>query len=888
MDEQNVQQISEPVIFVPEEVVQVPIEVVQILVEEVVPQVLEEVLVQVPIEEVVPQVLELLQIPEVPQVLEVPQVPSRPDIAHEALYYVGVTPTVTTVPYSRKLLGADTSALKTSSNLGWQIIASANRADPFANVPRNANGTTDPVLNSPVDLAFDGEGVDIVTIDGGDSFSISDHPEWLSTKYGTTRFVQEDWGRSGVNFPAITGTFNSVNNGANAIYALFTFPLSFSSNLQFGAEGGENLYNCDEFYGRKITITSGPGVGQSRRISGLYYLPGSYYYGFADPAWDVITTGTAQAGGSNTITLAASSSSVTNFYVNNTISLESGTGSGQIKFITAYDGTTKVATLSTSWTTNPDATSTYIIADVPTTSSTYTIEPFAQPANYYDTYVKGTHGTGTMALAAGKAYGFAKESTLRSLGSHGATYMCGGSIGAFSFSGSTIISTNAAIRTRLSYLSTGDIVIIANATSSSNNGQFIVVSNTDDGTTRTLTVKTRTTFVSEAAISTTTVSHNRYLWGYSQAVELVRLFHVNKVDKTRPTVLVSNLTAIQYFSNIAQVSTVYVNGAFVPVDLNTTEGRTAASDNYFLPFRNTGDRLLGLSGRDSGYNGIAQYFNRTIEAGVIVTLPADNYDFRCVGSEHPAFNDYTCIPGTTVTTTGTAQAGATTTVTLATGASSTDNAYTGSYIKITSGTGSGQNRVITGYVGATKVATVATAWDTNPSITSLYSIVNTVKCYHNRHFYSTIPKATTVGAVTPLYFDNKEYRTTYTVVGPRVDVYAPSDNTATATFDVTARVFWNGTDANSSSSVPYPYNASYLTALFSGTSASHPVTGGVVACMAQNRPWMDSGAARASIQDSGTKDRLYTPSPDVFSNQKSLGGGVNNYLWFPYTHLTDV
>lgn len=71
---------------------------------------------------------------------------------------------------------------------------------------------------------------------------------------------------------------------------------------------------------------------------------------------------------------------------------------------------------------------------------------------------------------------------------------------------------------------------------------------------------------------------------------------------------------------------------------------------------------------------------------------------------------------------GTAQAGAATTITLAAGASATDNLYKGSIIKVYSGTGAGQSRVITGYVGSTKVATVNRAWATNPDNTSLYAV----------------------------------------------------------------------------------------------------------------------------------------------------------------------
>lgn len=70
---------------------------------------------------------------------------------------------------------------------------------------------------------------------------------------------------------------------------------------------------------------------------------------------------------------------------------------------------------------------------------------------------------------------------------------------------------------------------------------------------------------------------------------------------------------------------------------------------------------------------------------------------------------------------GTAQAGAGTEITLEAGASAVDNFYTGHKVIILSGTGAGQERLITGYVGATKVATVAT-WGTNPDNTSVYKV----------------------------------------------------------------------------------------------------------------------------------------------------------------------
>jgi hypothetical protein len=71
---------------------------------------------------------------------------------------------------------------------------------------------------------------------------------------------------------------------------------------------------------------------------------------------------------------------------------------------------------------------------------------------------------------------------------------------------------------------------------------------------------------------------------------------------------------------------------------------------------------------------------------------------------------------------GVATAGAASTVTLPSTASATDNLYVGSRVEIIGGTGAGQSRVVTGYVGSTKVVTVDRAWVTNPSSDSVYLI----------------------------------------------------------------------------------------------------------------------------------------------------------------------
>ncbi len=93
-----------------------------------------------------------------------------------------------------------------------------------------------------------------------------------------------------------------------------------------------------------------------------------------------------------------------------------------------------------------------------------------------------------------------------------------------------------------------------------------------------------------------------------------------------------------------------------------------------------------------------------------------------------------CAAG--VARTGTAQAGAATTITLDAGASAVDGAYNNMHVNITAGTGAGQaQRTISGYVGSTKVATVSSAWATNPDATSVFRITNpnsATACYNTR------------------------------------------------------------------------------------------------------------------------------------------------------------
>jgi len=109
--------------------------------------------------------------------------------------------------------------------------------------------------------------------------------------------------------------------------------------------------------------------------------------------------------------------------------------------------------------------------------------------------------------------------------------------------------------------------------------------------------------------------------------------------------------------------------------------------------------------------------------------------------------------------TGTATAGGASTITLPAAAIATDDIYNGSSITITSGTGSGQTRIISDYVGATKVATVSVAWDVQPNNTSVFTIASLIGQYVNaepqgRAKIVSYTSTTVVKAITEFPFFN--------------------------------------------------------------------------------------------------------------------------------------
>ncbi len=116
-------------------------------------------------------------------------------------------------------------------------------------------------------------------------------------------------------------------------------------------------------YFKKARDFQKTGVDITIKGSREYSLPSDY-----DRMLDVVildgdTRGTAQAGTSNTITLASADTSTEDSVVGKYILVYSGTGENGYRQVTAFNTSTKVATMDSNWDTTPDATSLYMIVN---------------------------------------------------------------------------------------------------------------------------------------------------------------------------------------------------------------------------------------------------------------------------------------------------------------------------------------------------------------------------------------------------------------------------------------------------------------------------------------------------------------------------------------------
>jgi hypothetical protein len=185
------------------------------------------------------------------------------------------------------------------------------------------------------------------------------------------------------------------NNNKNVIYRNLTdkkifFPsvkgILTGLDITFYKPSGEEITMLND----TLTIKSGEYYNATACVAATTADIGSVSY-----------SGLATASGGTTVTLAYGSSATDDFYNTLDIKITGGTGIGQVRNITDYTGSTRVATVAT-WTTNPDTTSTYsisnkytgIVAGFAAATITLASNAIATDDFYNDLTITITGGTG--------------------------------------------------------------------------------------------------------------------------------------------------------------------------------------------------------------------------------------------------------------------------------------------------------------------------------------------------------------------------------------------------------------------------------------------------------------------------------------------------------------
>ena len=186
---------------------------------------------------------------------------------------------------------------------------------------------------------------------------------------------------------AVRGHFKKTDNSGNAV--TISDDANFKTSvINFGIAQGAGTGNnqiqlaseassTDGAYDPSVVfIVAGTGMGQTRLV--LQYAGAtrtatvdrnwkvnpdstSEYRIMAHPGREHVNEGLAQAGAAGNITLNALASSDDDAYNHQVVFLRSGTGEDQVRTITDYNGTTKIATVSENWAVNPDSTTGYVM-----------------------------------------------------------------------------------------------------------------------------------------------------------------------------------------------------------------------------------------------------------------------------------------------------------------------------------------------------------------------------------------------------------------------------------------------------------------------------------------------------------------------------------------------
>lgn len=212
----------------------------------------------------------------------------------------------------------------------------------------------------------------------------------------------------------------------------------------------------------------------------------------------------------------------------------------------------------------------------------------------------------------------------------------------------------------------------------------------------------------------------------SEATEIATASGVYYLDLTA-TEMNADTVAIQVKTSTTNAKTTVIvlypaESADIPVNVTAVSGDTTAADNLEAALDGTGGVTLSAN-----LNGYAELRSTGGSAGTnadeLVDLIWDEVLNAAAHNVASSAGRRLREISAGIVITGTAQAGSTNTITLASGASSTNGIYDPGLVRIDSGTGAGQSRLIIDYNGTTKVAVVDRDWRVAPDATSEYTVI---------------------------------------------------------------------------------------------------------------------------------------------------------------------
>jgi len=460
-----------------------------------------------------------------------------------------------------------------------------------------------------------------------------------------------------------------------------------------------------------------------------------------DTGLQCLRSNTAQSGSISTIQYDAGASAMLNFSVGCWVYITSGTGVGQVRMVQSYANATKTATISPNWDTAPDNTS--IFAIIP---ASRIIAVDTAPSDSSGVTTLLTRIASALTITSGKVD--VNDKTGFSLSAAGVQAIWDALTSALT----TVGSVGKYIITSLSTYTGGDTAGTTTLLSRLTGPRATNLDNLD------ATVSSRSTYAGADTAGTTTL-----LSRIASALTITG-GKVDVNDKTGFSLSPAGVQAI-WDALTSALTTVGSVGKYIVTNLSTYAGGDTAGTTTLLA-RLTAQRASNLDFLDTAISGVKDAVwtvaSRTLTAfGFTVNTNANATEtdisnrlpavlinghmdssiqeigvakinaaaFATAAITTAAIQDgaltrlkFNADSGLQSVRSNTAQAGATTTITLDAGASAVNDFYKNDFVYITGGTGAGQCRLISAYVGATKVATVTT-WVTNPDATSTFAII---------------------------------------------------------------------------------------------------------------------------------------------------------------------